>query len=985
MSYEKIIKEVKKDLKETLEAIVKGINELTAVQIGTEESKVLYSDALRIDLSKIDDECFKQINSQINELKELLKLLNNAGVNDDILKQIKEFEEKLGKAMKLHSELKMEEVLENLPFKDNVRSKFLQDIETLEDILKELFKLALNIESKFEEKKKALQTPLRSKIKLTLDSVSKYIINLQTLLNSCREKYLDLSSDIQNAKMLSIKPEARSIVDAISKGERIWVPDFISRITGIRSIAGELYTDEVKMEGLEHYLGEEGNKQTIDILLYRYPPFEPIQIAEGKVIGRYVWFLKARNAIIYEDGHELNPIDNLTVFDPTGKLMSVRPLQLLYLDENSCVSNNCKEILLEIKERDRVIYVKYGSRTLCNEICKNIRSVHAKTGKVPSVDEVIENIQKKYEEKYIRQKIKSSEESKMYSVSNLGYVWYCQIGLGMSTDPYDLTCPFVNKCNIGQYKRGKCNNWSWSRRLFPKVFITSERDVHSRNFVYGKEYSFIKPFYIKHTYVYEKFKYVQWNMLTIFMEGPAVTLELETPIIKILPRTNIIGFELPLSLLKALISSLLDERNPSKLQVTIMHGVNKSVKVSLDKILVSKWFIYNASKKGQDTFLLLQKSQNDIIENFNKFVKQLDKNALIDFAIESVAHTLAHLFLMFISISLEIEPENLLYVYKIDAERDAVMIMVAENSAWGSLDIVDHAVQRFGSLNNMLREFINFTISMLHQHIDDIENFVYTATQRMPMYGLKPDIRSKIENIADILKQRFERYLKAGLIIDSVFFLNNIILSGEDENIVKELKNRGMDIDIRELRNWLIDAVSIAGISSCIDGCTACVMLDHGCTTPLLQNIYLSRNLVLWLLKILKGDEAVKGRGSILGIAIFNQAKEEFFAVSPYIDDEGVNLLIELAKRGIKVKLVTTKANAEKYCEQLKKHGIEVYITKLPRHDKFYIIDKRIMIISSQNLAAFSSINDFEVKVLEPEKAEEIESQNLKRDVVDKC
>jgi len=983
MSCEKIIEEVKKDLKETLEAIVKGINELTAVQIGTEESKMLYSDALRIDLSKIDDECFKQINSQINELKELL---NNAGVNDDILKQIEELEEKLSKAMKLHSELKMEEVLENLPFKDDVRFKFLQDIGTLEAIFKGLFGLALNIESKFEEKKKALQTPLMSKIKLTLDSVSRRTINLQTLLNRCREKYLDLSSAIQNAKMLSITSEALNIAYAISKGERIWATDFISRITGIRSIAGELYTDEVKIEGLEHYLGEEGSKQTIDILLYRYPPFEPIQIAEGEVIGRYVWFLKARNAIIYEDGHELNPIDSLTVFDPdTGKLMLVRPLQLLYLDENSCVSNHCKEILLEIKERDRVIYVKYGSRALCNEICKNIRSVHAKARKVPNVDEVIEKLQKEYEEKYIRQRIKSSEESKMYSVSNLGYVWYCQIGLGMSTDPYDLTCPFVNKCNIGKYKRGKCNNWSWSRRLFPKVFITSERDVRSRNFVYDKEYSFIKPFYIKHTYVYEEFKYVQWNMPTILMEGPAVTLELEMPIIKILPRTNIIGFELPLSLLKALISSLLDERNPSKPQVTIMHGVNKSVKVSLDKILVSKWFIYNASKKGRDAFLLLQKSQNNIIESFNKFVKQLDKDALIDFAIECVAHTLAHLFLMFISISLEIEPENLLYVYKIDAERDAIMIMVAENSAWGSLDIVNHAVQRFGSLNNMLREFINFTISMMHQHIDDIEKFVYTVTQRMPMYGLKPDIRSKIENIADILKQRFERYSKAGLIIDSVFFLNNIILSREDEDIVKELKNRGMDIDIRELRNWLIDAVSIAGMSSCIDGCIACVMLDHGCSTPLLQNIYLSRNLVLWLLKILRGDEVVKGRGSILGIAIFNQAKEEFFAVSPYIDDEGVNLLIELVKRSIKVKLVTTKANAEKYCEQLKKHRIEVYITKLPRHDKFYIIDKRIMIISSQNLAAFSSINDFAVKVLELDKAEEIESQNLKSDVVDKC
>uniref|UniRef100_A0A7J2TAS3 PLD phosphodiesterase domain-containing protein n=1 Tax=Ignisphaera aggregans TaxID=334771 RepID=A0A7J2TAS3_9CREN len=982
MSNDRMIEEVKKELRETLKSIVEGINEFSSIQIEVEEPNIVFVDSIRIDLNKID-EVYSQIKSQIDKLKELL---DTNKIDDDISNLIGKFNEKFIQVVSLHSELKTAEMLENLTFKADTQSKFLQNIENIKDALSELVNLIRDIESKFRNKKKILQTTFMSRDSVTLNKIDKIIASLQKLLADSREKYIDLSTSIQNRKILSTSQEAINVAYAISRGERIWTTDFISRITGIRSIAGELYTEEVEIEGLEHYLGEEKTKVTIDTLLYRYPPYEPIQIPEGVIIGRFVWFLKAKNAIIYDNGSRLNTLNHIATFDlNTGKLISIKPLQLLYLDREACINETCKEVLLEIKEKNGIIYVKYGSKKLCNNICKSIKGTHGKGRQHELIDinAIVKKLQREYEENYMGYRKKTGEEARAYSTANLGYVWYCQLGLGMSTDPYDLQCPFIDKCHIGKHKQGKCDNWSWSRRLYPKVFVVSERDAFVHSLVYDKNYSFIKPFYIEHTYAYELFKYVQWNIPTVLAEGPIVTLELETPITKTLPQTNVVGFEIPLSLLKALILTLLDAENPNKPQVTIMYPHSSNAKVSLDKLLISKWFIYNATKEGKDSFSFLQKSPDKILDNFNKFVNQFNEEELINFAIKCIAHTLAHLFLTFISINLEIELENLLYIFKVDEKRDAIMVMVAENSAWGSLNIVDHAIYKFGSLTNMIKAFIDFVSSMLQHHENDVERFTHSTIQRISIHGLKSDVKMKIKSIADMLRQRFKKFIDTGLILDPALFLNNIVLSEEDKKIIEELNKKGVNVDTKELRSWLIDSITVAGISSCIDGCTACVMLEHGCVTPLMQNIYLSRNLVLWLLRVLKG-EVVKGRGKILGIAIFNQTKDEFFAMSPYIDDDGTKLLIELAKRNVKVKLITSKMNAEKYGELLKRHGIEVNITKTPRHDKFYIIDKKVMIISSQNLSAFSSINDFTFRVLEPAEAEEIEKQNLKSDVVDR-
>jgi hypothetical protein len=90
-----------------------------------------------------------------------------------------------------------------------------------------------------------------------------------------------------------------------------------------------------------------------------------------------------------------------------------------------------------------------------------------------------------------------------------------------------------------------------------------------------------------------------------------------------------------------------------------------------------------------------------------------------------------------------------------------------------------------------------------------------------------------------------------------------------------------------------------------------------------------------------------------------------------------VKVLTDLAQKAVKIILVTHKKFAEEFGEQLKKQGIEVYFTKAPRHDKFYVIDGRVRVGTTQNLSKLSSINEFSLKQLSPFEAESSTRQEL--------
>jgi hypothetical protein len=57
---------------------------------------------------------------------------------------------------------------------------------------------------------------------------------------------------------------------------------------------------------------------------------------------------------------------------------------------------------------------------------------------------------------------------------------------------------------------------------------------------------------------------------------------------------------------------------------------------------------------------------------------------------------------------------------------------------------------------------------------------------------------------------------------------------------------------------------------------------------------------------------------------------------------------------------------------------------KAPRHDKFYILDGRVRVRTTQNLSNLSSINEFLLEQLEPGEAESIVRRELEGGAVER-
>jgi hypothetical protein len=851
---------------------------------------------------------------------------------------LREILENCRKMKNIIKDMKSEELIEDLLVKE-VKVGFIKNLEELIKLIKDIGSIC----SKIEEELKMKLSGFLGREEELLRSIIGKVVKIEEALQELKSESYTLYGLLQSKRPWKGPPEVLDLLRSIELGERVWIQDIITKITGLRSVAGDLYLEEVKLEGDLFQLNWKEDRSptmTIDQLLLRYPPFEPIQISVNGVRGRFVWFVESHNATI-----PISVSDMVEIDEASGRLMSVKPMDLL------SKSSKDQEITIKVKTtkgKRGIVFIKYGSKNLYDRM------------RSKSLNE----IQEEYE-KFFKQR-----NRKAYSVSNLGYAWYCILGRGLSTDPYDWRCPFMNKCAVGRSQRSRrrgCDKWSWSRKLFPKVFVASERSFSfsPADMDVDNAFGFIRPFAIKGVRVYELYRSAQWHMPSIVLEGPLVEVIFKRPIRKNLLRTNAIGFEIPLSILKAIMNSLLDKDIPHKPEVTIVYPAKK---ISLDKLLISKYYIYKATKGGLDSFSFLERNTSSIIKSFEKFYHRVSKEELrkdlLDYLINSLGHTLAHLLFAYISNNLEIELDNLLYVFKVDEKSDNLLIAVIENSVWGSLDMVKHAKSKFGSLHNMVQRFVNDSIRFLEAHENEIESFL---EKRGAQVG------ERLSNIVSKVREMYGQLVDSGIILDSTMFLNHLVLSREDQVLAKEIAQ-----NVREVREWLIDAIPASGINTCIDGCTACLILERGCTTPLLQNILLSRNLALWVLRVLSGREPIKGRGRILGKAFFNQARKRFFAFSPYIDEEGVELLTELAQKGVEVVLITNESCALKYQGRLKESGIALYALKTPRHDKYYIIDRQVLIRTSQNLSNFASINEFSLEYIGPEKAEKIESQDLK-------
>ncbi|MEZ0345271.1 MAG: hypothetical protein ABWK01_01805, partial [Infirmifilum sp.] len=643
---------------------------------------------------------------------------------------------------------------------------------------------------------------------------------------------------------------------------------------------------------------------------------------------------------------------------------------------------NRGEIRMEVVNKNGYFRIKYGSPKLFSEIRRFQSRETGKPYPTTTVENIIAQLQKSYDESLAR------EGRKAYRVNDLGYVWYCYRGYAMSTDPYDYgNCPFMLDCQIGKALQGNnkktCPNWSRSRKLFPKVYMHSERRTSLKRVHEQAAFGLISAVAGNGVPLWEDFLGAQWFMPGLVQMGIAVEAEFEHPVAKELAETNVVGISLPISLLKALISELIDEHVKPKPPITI--ASHDKGKLTLDQLLLSKFVIYRLSDKGLSQLSLLTLGPDTLIKRAKKEYIRTHSEASIraeavDYFIDVFAHTLAHLFYVFLSSRLEIEPENLIYVYQRKDEEDRLYVMVAENSPYGVIDLPNHVLKHFKSYDNMISQFINSTLHNLSMHDKNMKEFKKKTlnNKRLKKAKLKDSSGEKIllRDVGQHLEDKwYFKFVENHVVFDLPTFEYYMFLrEDEKRELSKELGIKSDDLSEKLKRKLPAIIRDNTSIHHCIDGCSACVILDRNCHSPLTQNLTTSKHLANWLLKVFSGKETFYARGEAVLPALLRAAKREVIILSPYLDEDGVKILGEAAKSRVNILVATREEAARVYGKKLSDQGVRVVPLKESGHYKLIIIDRTVLVHTSQNFSGLRSVNSFTITV-DPERAKALVEQ----------
>ncbi|WP_191118742.1 phospholipase D-like domain-containing protein [Infirmifilum uzonense] len=944
---------------ETLSQIISHIKE----SLGTDQVDIFES--IENSLRELDYQWnkVKELSEELeNDIKEYREELEKMGLLDKLLSLSREVEKLLEKFRHLIEEycpgLDVAPLLENRDSLNNFKKSMID----IEDEVDRLYAYVSNIRREVRKSIEKISESFEGRKSTQTEKILRSLIdkleNLEGLIRDLLKVNRILVDQLTDAGQYrggghSVALEIARILREILRAKGLWVHDMISKLTGLRSLAGISSAEEVDFE-IEGYTrgSEEGGESRLplDDFLARYPPFEPIHVEVDGVFGSNVWFIKAKN-VTFRD-HKLNRIisEEKVLYGKVQegggwlRLTKIRPVNLRRVHDN----NIFIEIRVPIGKTTKRVFVKYGSGRLFRELEKK------------SIDVV--------QEDYRKLITKSKAGDKAYRVNDLGYVWYCKLGLALSTDPYDFrNCPFENDCHIGRTLRSKgdrCPNWHYSRRLFPKVYVKAERSLPRLPRSSSEHQDAATPFIpvsVREATIVERFTSAQWFMPSPVAYGALVEVEFEKPIIRKLTRTNVVGFKLPRGLVEAALSELISEEVKPKPSVRLSVTGDKIKEIGLDKLLISKFAFYRLTDGGRRQLSLLEMKTESIIKTFEKFYNELRSNEklkkeLIKYLTNVFAHTLAHLLYAFVSSELEIESQDLIYVYGV--QDDYIVVLVAENSPHGAIDLPGHVEARFGSVEKLVQEFLEKALWHLDGHEKDLMN-AFKGGAASAKYPDKQDLRK----VAKAIRVRYSQLIQHGVVMDLPTFAYHLQLNDESqsEKIANEI---GLSQDeVQELLERFLENIVYEdmGFVQCIDGCTMCVMLDRGCTEPLIQNLLLSRNLTRWLLSVLTGKEKLYGRGRSLLEPLLSLAERELVVLSPYVDDDGARILEEAARRGVKVRLVT-RADTIQMLGDRYKGLIEVRQLDQPRHDKCIIIDESLVVYTTQNFTGLDSINWFELK-----------------------
>ena len=740
------------------------------------------------------------------------------------------------------------------------------------------------------------------------------------------------------------------------------------------------------IEAIDHHLSkvsyenvEEPQKEgvptnvSITSLMYRVPPFELTRCGYEKgrdeeitkTLGaRHVWIVKPRG--ITDDSWRKvltktlgRGRKNVIIgrYDHVGRILQLNTLKLVDITQRSLELE-----IIDTSGRGRyVFFLKLGSSKLEEEL-----------EEVRSKERILEILRE-------REKQAPAELGPRGSWRiRLDYVNFCYKGLALSTDPYDLGCPFRNcPLRVG----GMCDGeryWSakyFRRKPYPKVYPL--RTVYPG--IGGiPSYREALPAGLVVFSAYDKRR----------IESVWYGVEVGTWFIRARPTVRIyfdddskIGYSIPTSLLELSfkmewlnkeIKTILLENDEVRRNVALKYVLLSSLGRRLDYDKLSRALTNIISSEGEE------------FEQFNKYFrrKEIDDD-ILKFARRLLLHSLNHLLTQYVLFRLVGVDYNFIlsrYYYK-----NAAKVFVVENAKNGRLGIVDTVIKHVKrkGLPAFLLEFAGWLDAFLEAHGRDFKNIsaerkneaarLITSTIRK-FRTEDPRKADRLNKMNKIVRGFRDELDAVGLELD-IALARTVLLAG---NRVKE------DL-IQDLEDYFDDILEKNGFYLCWDGCNACVRLEKHCNEGIYQVLTTSKTILQAFVKHLHSllstgiNETSRSVGKILE-PLLRKAENSLDISSPFISLRYAKMLVEKSKEGVMVRVLTSMPEGREFkyhleaLEALKRNLSDTLELRIMEslHAKTYIIDRKLAVTGSANLTEsglYKNLEHIEIK-MEPKTVE---------------
>jgi len=771
-------------------------------------------------------------------------------------------------------------------------------------------------------------------------------------------KFMELSKKFKDAPedliyLLSLP----DIPAAAGSGKQIAEAIAGFRGLGIETIDHKI--NEIKYENIPLKEGEHPlSEVSITNFMYRVPPFELTRSVYEKDIdkeitdilgSRFVWLLKPKE-VSYDSWKEILEKTKSGKNTPLIKGKYTYEGGLIVPKSIELIDISTKSILLEVGGKYQ-FFLKLGSS-----------AIEKDTTLIKTKEKLLQNLRERFDTI-----IKNVGPILAKWKLRFDYIYFCYKGLGLSSDPYDVSCPFKSKCRLSKDIGGPCDGkifWSGKyhrKRFYPKIYPLRRLRIGKGGIpVYDEKF----PLFLIDFGAYEKRR----------IESRWYAVEIGTWFINARPTVRIFfdtdfGYTIPTSVMEI------------SFDREWINNVIKEILVKekeLRKIVALKFILYKSLGKYLDykhlssTIKSLMNKENELSKEYNKYIEnsQLD-DELVNFARRILLHSIEHNLTQYILerfAGVDMSFVLTKYYYKYGDK-----IILAENARGGRIGIVDTIIRQIKEkgLPSFIYYFSDWLSNYLLLHGNNIEE-VTSLREKEAERTLEQTINrmergdTRNQEIAKRIKkvskkvEKFRKMLVESNVELDITLARTILLAGR---IISEN-------DVEEIGDYFDDILEKYGFKLCLDGCNGCVRLERYCGEGNQQILTTSRILLYKFCEYLK-DIIARGfskRSNELGKylePILFGAKKSLDILCPYISPKYAKELIKLAKKGVKVRVITWMPKTEdvEYNFQkeslkiLKEHldlkNLSVKILDKPEvkliHDKTYIADN-IVITGSFNL-----------------------------------